>query len=311
MPGNRTEKSAGPDSVRTKVNPRGAPKRLLTAVDHQRSEFLRSCRARLKPEDVGLSQHQRARTGGLRREDVAVLSGVSVSWYTWLEQGRDIRVSDEVLERLSQTLRLTEDERTYLFSLVQQRPPRVHGEKSPSAPPDVVRMLHAVNLPAVAMNLRWDVLAWNSLNAAIYRDYGKLPVGERNLLEILLTQPVRHMNAAQLEATAQRLCARLRYDYSKCADDPKFEALVRRLSSHSNLFSRVWRSPDFTLRAYGLHRFTHARFGALSFEHTSYVPDGHHNIRVVICTPENAAAKRAIALVNAEAQLAGAKKSAK
>ncbi len=304
MLGTKAQKSAGPDSKGTPDSKRSGPKRLLTAVDHQRSEFLRRCRSRIKPEDVGLPQHRRARIGGLRREDVAVLASVSVSWYTWLEQGRDIRVSDEVLERLSQTFRLTEDERTYLFSLVQQRPPRAQGERSPTAPPDVVRMLQSMNMPAIAMNLRWDVLAWNELNTAIYRDYGALPVGERNLLEILLTKPVRHMSATQLEATAQRLCARLRYDYSKCADDPKFDALVRRLSASSPLFSRVWRFPDFTLRAYGLHRFTHARFGSLAFEHTSYVPDGYPGIRVVICNPENAAARRAIELVTAESKAA-------
>ena len=194
MPGTKAEKSAGPPSKVTTEKKRSGPKRLLTAVDHQRSEFLRRCRSRIKPEDVGLPQHRRARIGGLRREDVAALASVSVSWYTWLEQGRDIRVSDDVLERLSQTFRLTEDERTYLFSLVQQRPPRAQGERSPTAPPDVVRMLQSMNMPAIAMNMRWDVLAWNELNTAIYRDYGALPVGERNLLEILLTKPVRHMS---------------------------------------------------------------------------------------------------------------------
>jgi len=299
MSGTDEDKPVRKRATRTK-EPGSTAGKLRSAVDHQRSEFLRGCRARIKPEDVGLPNGRRTRTGGLRREDVAALSGVSASWYTWLEQGRDIRVSDDVLERLSRTFKLTEDERTYLFSLVQHRPPRIHGEKHPEAPPDVVRMIQTLNLPAIAMNLRWDVLTWNALNAAIYRDYSTIPVGERNLLEILLTRPVRHMNAAQVEAMAQRLSARLRYDYSKCADDPKFEALVRRLNASSPLFQRIWRFPEFTLRAYGLHRFTHARFGPMAFEHTSYVPDGHPNIRVVICTPVNAAAKRAVAQINSE-----------
>src|SRR4029453_18244748 len=99
-------------------------KRLRSAVDNQRSEFLRLCRARIKPADVGLPQARLTRSGGLRREDVGAISGVSASWYTWLEQGRDMRVSDDVLERLSQTLKLSEDERIYLFSLVQRRLPR-------------------------------------------------------------------------------------------------------------------------------------------------------------------------------------------
>jgi transcriptional regulator with XRE-family HTH domain len=274
-------------------------KRLRSAVDNQRSEFLRLCRARIKPADVGLPQARLTRSGGLRREDVAAISGVSASWYTWLEQGRDMRVSDDVLERLSQTLKLSEDERIYLFSLVQRRLPRPHSDaQAEQAPPDIVRMIDALNVPSIVMNLRWDVLAWNRINSLIFRDYGARPASERNLLEILLARPVHHMDANQLESTARRLVARLRFDYSKCADDPKFEALVRRLNTMSPLFNKMWRNPDFSLRAFGLHKFTHPHYGELAFEHNSVVPDGHPHIRVVICTPENAAAKRAIALAS-------------
>jgi len=280
--------------------PAGARTRVRSTVDNQRAAFLRRCRARIKPADVGLPAGQRTRTDGLRREDVAAISGVSASWYTWLEQGRPMRVSDDVLDRLCHTLRLTEDERIYLYSLVQHRAPRVSSDVRPEAPPDVARMVNALGIPALVMNLRWDVLAWNPLQSALYRDYGKIAVEERNLLEILFTKPVKHMTPVQLEQMAQRLIARLRFDYSKCTDDPKFEALVHRLSTKSPLFSRIWRTPEFTLRAYGLHRFTHARFGPLSFEHSSVVPDGHPNVRVVICTPENTAARRAVAQVSAE-----------
>jgi len=289
---------AGGDPAARPAAPTAAPRerrRLRSAIDNQRAAFLRNCRARIKPEDVGLPPAQRTRTRGLRREDVAALSGVSASWYTWLEQGRPMRVSDEVLERLCQTFRLTEDERTYLFCLVQNRPPQVHADTLPEAPADIVRMLNAMSVPAIAMNLRWDVLAWNPLNSIFYRDYGLLPPNERNLLEILLTRPVRHMTPEQLEQTAERLIARLRYDYSRSTQDPKFEALVNRLNTRSPLFARLWRTPEFSLRGFGLHRFTHARYGRLVFEHTSVVPDGHPNIRIVVCTPDNAAARRAVA----------------
>jgi transcriptional regulator with XRE-family HTH domain len=274
--------------------------RVRTMLDLQRSEFLRMCRTRIRPEDVGLPTSQRARTDGLRREDVAVLAGVSVSWYTWLEQGRDIRISEDVLERICLALRLTEDERTYLFSLVQGRVPRMQGGSHSEAPPDVERMLQEIGVPAYALNMRWDVLAWNAQTAAIYRDYSTLPDEGRNLMEILLTQPARHQDAAQQEAMVQRLCARLRYDYSKNADDPEFEALVQRLRARSPLFNRFWQAPDFNLRAYGAHRFAHHRFGDVTFEHTSYVPDGYPDIRVVICTPADDATRRVVAEVNAE-----------
>ena len=293
-----SELEHGASSVRKTST--GSRPQLRTAVDHQRSEFLRRCRARIKPEDVGLRASGRSRTGGLRREDVAALSGVSVSWYTWLEQGRDIRVSDEVLERISQTLRLSDDERTYLFSMVQQRAPRQARATQSEMPEDVERMVQALQVPAVALNPRWDVLSWNVAHSALYRDYNLVPPQERNLLEILLIRPVRHMTALQQEVMARRLISRLRFDYSKHVGDPKFEALFRRLVTHSPLFNRLWRTPDFTLGSYGLHEFTHARFGLIAFEHTSVVPDGHPNIRVVICTPHNVAAKRAVLTVNTE-----------
>jgi len=274
-------------------------------MDRQRGEFLRSCRARIKPSDLGLPVPQRKRTDGLRREDVAALSGVSVSWYTWLEQGRHMRVSDEVLERICHTFRLSEDERIYLFSLVQHRPPRLHRDARFEAPPEIVRMINGVTAPAVVMNLRWDVLAWNPLNSMFFRDYGATPVSERNLVEILFTHPSYYEDPVEFENMARRVLAKLRVDYSKSGDDPGFESLIRRLNTVSPLFRRVWRTPEINVRSYGIHRFRHPRFGELAFEHTSYVPDGHPTVRVVICMPNDAATRQAVAQVNAEIARAG------
>ncbi|HEY4342675.1 MAG TPA: helix-turn-helix transcriptional regulator [Steroidobacteraceae bacterium] len=273
-------------------------KRLRSAVDNQRAAFLKHCRARLDPEQLGLPSTPRKRTAGLRREDVAALSGVSVSWYTWLEQGRDIRVSDEVLERLCVTFRLSADERVYLFSLVQHRAPRIQGGELEAAPPDVVRMINNMGMPAVILNLRWDVLAWNQLTAAIYVDYAIYPPAERNVLHLLLARPVAH-TPLELERTARRLIARLRFDYSKNEGDPQFEALIRRLDASSALFRRLWRNPEFNMRAYGRYHFKSARYGELTFEHLSVVPDGHPNIRIVVSVPESASAHEAIKLAAA------------
>jgi len=269
-------------------------KRSRAPIDGQRGEFLRSCRARIKPGELGLPVPQRKRTEGLRREDVAALSGVSVSWYTWLEQGRDMRVSDEVLERICHTFRLSADERIYLFSLVQHRPPRLPREEGVDAPPEIVRMIHGVAAPAVVMNLRWDVLAWNRLNALIFRDYAQLPPGERNLAEILFTRPSHYEDPALFEDMARRMLAKLRVDYSRANDDPRFDALIRRLNTISPVFRRIWRTPEINVRSYGNHRFRHAEYGELAFEHTSYVPDGHPCIRVVICMPDDEATRQTV-----------------
>lgn len=274
-------------------------------LDRQRADFLRNCRARLQPADLGLPVPQRKRTDGLRREDVAALSGVSVSWYTWLEQGRDMRVSDEVLERICHTLRLSDDERVYLFSLVQHRPPRLHANARFEAPPEIVRMINGLAAPAIALNLRWDVLAWNSLNSLIFRDYGTCPPGERNLLEILFTRPSFYEDPEQFELMARRVLAKLRVDYSKSGEDPAFEALLRRVEALSPVFRRMWRVPEINVRSYGIHRFRHPLHGELAFEHTSYVPDGHPTVRVVICTPEDAATRQTVARLNTPVAPAG------
>jgi hypothetical protein len=211
-----------------------------------------------------------------------------------------MRVSDEVLDKLSHALRLNEDERVYLYSLVQQRPPRLNAEVLLEAPVDVVRMINTLNVPAIVLNLRWDVLAWNALQAVIYRDYGKIPPRERNLADLLFTKPVRHMTPAQLELTASRVVARLHYDYSCSVDKSSFDSLIYRLNALSPLFKRLWSSAEFTLRSHGVQRFTHARFGPLSLEHTSFMPDGHPHLRMIICTPENATTRRVFVRVNAE-----------
>jgi transcriptional regulator with XRE-family HTH domain len=264
-------------------------------LDRQRAEFLRNCRARIKPSDLGLPAPQRRRTEGLRREDVAALSGVSVAWYTWLEQGRAMRVSEEVLERISQTFRLTEDERSYLFSLVQHRPPRLQLDARFEAPEEIVRMIEGVAVPSIIMNLRWDVLAWNRLNTMIFRDYSQIAPAERNLVEILFTRPSYYKEARDFEDMARRILAKVRVDYSSSGGDPRFETLIRRLDASSPLFHRLWRAPEVNIRSYGVHRFHHETFGPVAFEHTSYVPDGHPGLRVVLCTPTDDATRRALA----------------
>ncbi|MEJ1965324.1 MAG: helix-turn-helix transcriptional regulator [Gammaproteobacteria bacterium] len=268
-------------------------------MDRQRAEFLRSCRARIQPSDLGLPVPQRKRTDGLRREDVAALSGVSVSWYTWLEQGREMRVSDEVLERICHTFRLSEDERIYLFSLVQHRPPRLVRDSRFDAPDEIVRMIGGLVAPAVVMNLRWDVLAWNTLNSVFFRDYSRTPLAGRNLAEILFTQPTAE-DPVEFEIMARRVLAKLRVDYSKAGNDPRFESLIRRLCTVSAVFRRIWRAPEINVRSYGLNRFRHAKYGDLAFEHTSYVPDGHPDVRVVICLPHDAVTRQAVFGVYAE-----------
>src|SRR5262245_61585139 len=184
-------------------------------------DFLKGCRARLSPAQVGLPDTNRRRTPGLRREDVAALAGVSVTWYTWLEQGRKIQVSADVLERVCTTLRMTADEREYLFALVQHRPAPPVPTRSTDVSPTLTRMIESLGVPVIVMTARWDVIAWNRLTLKVFRHYERMAADQRNLLRILLVDDVTYQNdPAAYEAMARRVLSKFRVDYSQNAEDP-------------------------------------------------------------------------------------------
>lgn len=256
----------------------------MDAKKTQLSEFLKNCRARVTPADLGLPEASRRRTPGLRREDVAALAGVSVTWYTWLEQGRDIQVSADVLERVSATLQLSPDEREYLFALVQHRPapPLEWGDAEVS--PSVHRMVERLAVPAIVMTARWDVVAWNRLAVAVFRDYDNIPVECRNLLRILLVDEQIYPQDSELfDAMAHRVLAKFRVDYSQYMGDPAFEALIAELEEHSETFRRLWKSSEVVGRSEAIVR--HPQLGGVTLEHTSYVPEGSPSLRLVIFAP--------------------------
>jgi transcriptional regulator with XRE-family HTH domain len=265
-------------------------------------DFLKGCRARLTPTQVGLPDTNRRRTPGLRREDVAALAGVSVTWYTWLEQGRDIQVSADVLERISSTLRMSPDEREYLFALVQHRPAPPTSTRVEGVSPATARMLDSLAVPAIVLTARWDVIGWNQLALKVIRDYSALPPGRRNLLRILLVEDEAYrQNHALYEATARRILAKFRVDYSQAPGDPAFEELIAELSASCPIFDRLWGLAEVV----GTHEaiVTHPRGNDITFEHSSYVPEGNPKQRLIIFTPcnEASAAKVREALAQVQA----------
>jgi transcriptional regulator with XRE-family HTH domain len=265
----------------------------------QLSEFLKNCRARLQPAAVGLPQATRRRTPGLRREDVAALAGLSATWYTWLEQGRDVRASDRILESLSRTLRLSPEERDYLFSLAQSRPAPLQPSQPQDVPETVKRTLDALNVPAEVINPRWDVVYWNPMVKRCFRDYDALPPERRNLMRILMTSPEYQEDPVEYEAMARRIIAKLRVDYSQAAGDASFDALIEELNEVSPMFRELWRSPEIRSRSEGVHLLKHPQLGGITFEHTSYVVEGVPSLRVVIFSPHDSESAAKIA------QLAG------
>jgi len=258
----------------------------MLARREQIKEFLRSCRARIEPADVGLRGPCKRRSPGLRREDVAALAGVSVTWYTWLEQGRDINVSADVLERIAASLRLSQEEREFLFSLVHGRPaPRMSEREEVSD--SLWRTIRLLPVPALVITLRWDVVAWNHLAARIFRDYGAIPAAERNLLRIILTDE-QYRSEPDFELRARRLLAKFRVDFSQCAGDESFATLIAELTECVPDFQRLWRTTEIASNLSGVNFVHHHNLGDLWFDHSSYVPEGSTFLRVLMFVPRDA-----------------------
>jgi len=243
----------------------------------------------LRPTELGLPDGGRRRTPGLRREDVAALSCVSVTWYTWLEQGRDIKVSEQVLERIASTLRMSNDERDYLFSLVQHRPPPAVPSENVEVSGPLARMIAALSVPALVITERWDVVAWNELVSAVFRDYGALAPEDRNLLRILMLNEEYPLEPREYEAMAHRVVPKFRVDFSQSGNAESFTKLINELLETSPTFKRLWEGPELTSKSEGINAVNHPKWGGITFEHSSYVPEGSPLLRVVIYIPHDEA----------------------
>lgn len=272
----------------------------MDAHRRQLTEFLKNCRGRLSPTTLGLPDGGRRRTPGLRREDVAALAGVSVTWYTWLEQGRDIRVSAQVLEQISSTLKMSGEERDYLFSLVQHRPaPPVPGTGA-QVTCTLQRMIDALSVPALVMTERWDVVAWNPLVAKIFRDYAELPPSNRNLLRILMLNREYQLEPAEYEAMARRVVPKFRVDFSQSANAEAFEELIDELYESVPTFRELWSCPELATKSEGINAVRHPQFGGITFEHSSYVPEGSPTLRLVVFVPHDEASFAKVEAIRAD-----------
>jgi transcriptional regulator with XRE-family HTH domain len=231
------------------------------------SEFLRTRRARLKPEDVGLPDFGRhRRVPGLRREELAQLAGVSVAYYTRLEQGNGRNVSAEVLDAIARALRLTDAESSHLTHLAK---PKQHKKKT-STPTQHVRvplrhLLDSIDtIPAYVCGRRTDILAWNRMAAAVFGDWSELPPQERNWARLVFLRPEYRELFVEWEQKAVDIVSMLRMDAGFCPDDPRLSALVGELSVKSEEFRRLWATHDVKEKAYGVKRLHHPLVGDLT-----------------------------------------------
>jgi transcriptional regulator with XRE-family HTH domain len=249
------------------------------------ADFLRKQRARLSPIDVGLPPGFRRRTPGLRREEVAQLANMGTSWYVWLEQGRDVHPSAQVLESLAQALRLTLNERRHLFLLAgQPLPPRALPSEE-SASPALQRVLDDLNPnPAYVIGRRWDYLAWNKTADGLFSITEAASPYARNLLWRVFTNPTmrEHSNWEQL---ARGTLAEFRTISARYPGDRWFEELVEDLKEVSPEFCRWWSQHDARSSLDGHKAMEHPKLGLLEFEHTTLQVLNNPDVRITIYTP--------------------------
>ncbi|MEU8224059.1 helix-turn-helix transcriptional regulator [Kribbella sp. NPDC048915] len=206
--------------------------------------FLRSRRERIRPDEVGFAPGGRRRTPGLRREEVALLAGVGVTWYTWLEQGRDINVSAQVLDAIATALKFDRLERSHLFRLAGLRVGPTQGACS-ALPPSVQRTLDALTpYPAVVLNERYDILAFNAAYCRVVLDLEQVPIEERNMLWLNFVCDQWRCNFLDGQSTKHQLVAAFRTASADHLGDSLWQELIRGLLSSSPEFAELWERYD-------------------------------------------------------------------
>ncbi|OUS76237.1 hypothetical protein B1748_13320 [Paenibacillus sp. MY03] len=233
------------------------------------AKFLKTHRLRISPQDVGLNYvGPKRRTSGLRREEVAVLSGISLPWYTALEQGRDIRVSEQILESLVRTFKLDRDERIYLYTLANQRPPLLPVLNPGTAAPPSFQIIvdQFADFPAFISDQRWNILAWNRVAPLVI---GSFSSGEKycnNMIWRMFTMKEIRLMYVHWERVAKNLLAQFRTYYARNMGDPWYGEFIAALSEQSAEFREWWIDHDVRCELTGAVEIVHPKGGRLQLE---------------------------------------------
>jgi len=249
------------------------------------ASFLRSRRERVQPQDVGLPPGIRRRTPGLRREEVAQLSGVGVTWYTWLEQGRDINVSTQVVDAIARTLKLDRYEWAHLSTLagIATGP---QPQQCAALPAAVRRVMHQVTpYPAAVLNDRFDLLAYNPEYRELIVDLDALPAIEHNLLWLAFTNPDWRAAMIDAEQSRCRLVGTFRSNMAKHLGEPGWQDLLTRLCAASPEFAERWERHEVAPMGQRLKVIDSPKVGLLRLESTSLWVNQGGSVRLLVYTP--------------------------
>ncbi|MCF3129528.1 helix-turn-helix transcriptional regulator [Streptomyces olivochromogenes] len=252
---------------------------------HELAAFLRSRRERISPEQAGLPRGPRRRTPGLRREEVAHLSAVGVTWYTWLEQARDIQVSVQVLDALARTLMLDAGERAHLFQLGGCADP-TPAASCPTVTPAVREMLRRLEpIPACIQNSRYDILAYNRTYGRLFGDLDAVPAEDRNCMLLVHTNPDWRASIVHLDETMRLMAAKLRAAMAGHLGEPAWKMLVKRLQAQSPEFRENWQRYEVVSSRTKTKYFSNRHVGLLTLEHTDLWLSPDFGARMVTYVP--------------------------
>ncbi|MGG1638550.1 helix-turn-helix transcriptional regulator [Paenibacillus sp. NRS-1760] len=252
------------------------------------SSFLKSKRAKIMPEDVGFPIGTRRRTPGLRREEVAQLAGVSTTWYTWLEQGRDIQVSASVLECVAAALQLNDDEREYLYALAlgSGYSTLPINEEQTEITPSLKRILKELRFcPTIISDRRCQIVGWNEAASHVFMDFDQIPAEQRNMIELLFTRKEFRRLAGNWEHFVGGFLAIFRAYYGQYVQDDWYERFIDEMKRSHPEFQYLWEQSQVSSAPDVLLEFRHARVGKMLFHLTSFQVKGNTDLRCSVYTP--------------------------
>jgi len=252
------------------------------------SAFLKTKRAKILPESIGLAPGTRRRTPGLRREEVAQLAGVSTTWYTWLEQGRDIRMSTSVLDCIATALQLTMDERKYLHALALESGSgtALAKEEPPEISPSLQKILHELRYcPTIISDRRYFIVGWNEAASNVFLDFGKIPFEQRNMIRLLFTRKELQRLAVNWEHFIMGFLAIFRAYYGQYVEDDWYDQFLEEMKSIHPDFDHLWQQSEVKSAPEVLIEFRHAKAGKMQFNLTSLQVQGSSDLRCSIYTP--------------------------
>jgi hypothetical protein len=247
---------------------------------------LKTRRARISPAQVGLPEGNRRRTPGLRREEVAAIAGIGLTWYTWLEQGRPIQVSAQVLESLARTLMLNKEESNHLYALANQAPPVRMPDYRQPVNSMLQHVLDSLQFsPALILDIRWNIIAWNRAATVAFLDFSKVDIDKRNYIWLTFADDEYRQIFVNWELYAQKLLARFRASCGSYIEDPWLSRFVGELRSASSEFNQWWPMHNVENDRESHKVIFNKEVGEMIFEHTSFAVADNNDLHMFINTP--------------------------